>query len=197
MPDSFDGGRLNSDDDQKKISPGGRRWYYAPWLRRNRARLPMNSDIEVARNVVGVPVIVRIRPRYLVAAALGGALGAGARYALAQVTPIWQTVSAGTVVVNILGPFLLGMFLQALAERPETRNTRFLRLLVAVGFLGALTSYAQLAVDVIVVAENDHPLLAGGYGVATLMVGAGAVWLGILSAKQARRLTRRSRGVNG
>ncbi len=95
------------------------------------------------------------------------------------------------MLVNIVGPFLLGVFLQALAEHPETRRTRFFRLLVAVGFLGALTSYAQLAVDVVIVAENHHVLLAAGYAVATLTVGAVAVWLGILSAKNCHRIARR------
>ncbi|WP_087130204.1 fluoride efflux transporter FluC [Microbacterium esteraromaticum] len=151
----------------------------------------MNSDIEVARTITGVPVIVRVRPRYLVVAALGGALGAGARFMIAQATPIWETLSFGTVIVNILGPFLLGAFLQALAERPETRRTRFARLLVAVGFLGALTSYAQLAVDVVTVAENHHVLLGVGYAVGTLIAGAGAVWLGIMSVKSWHRILRR------
>ena len=191
MPESPDGGRVNTDDEPVKVAPSGRPWYAVRWRRRNRARLPMNSDIEVARNIVGVPVIVRIRPRYLAVAALGGALGAGARFALAQTTPVWQTVSAGTVLVNLLGPFLLGVFLQALADRPETRNTRFLRLLVAVGFLGALTSYAQLAVDVVVLAENHHVSVAAAYALATLIAGAGAVWLGIMTAKLSHRIVQR------
>lgn len=151
----------------------------------------MNSDIEVARTVTGVPVIVRLRPRYLAVAALGGAVGAAGRFLLAQATPVWQTLSLGTVIVNILGPFLLGAFLQALAERPETARTRFVRLLVAVGFLGALTSYAQLAVDVVVMAENHHVLLAIGYAAATLLAGTGAVWLGIMSTSSWRRFQRR------
>lgn len=151
----------------------------------------MNSDIEVARTITGVPVIVRVRPRYLVVAALGGALGAAARYLLVQAAPIWETLSAGTVIVNVLGPFLLGVFLQALAERPETRRTRFSRLLVGVGFLGALTSYAQLAVDVVIVSEHHHALLGIGYAGATLLAGAGAVWLGIASAKAWHRVARR------
>ena len=159
------------------------RWYVPHWPRRRRARLPMNADIEVARNVVGVPVIVRIRPRYLAMAALGGALGASARFALVQISSIWETLSLGTVLVNILGPFFLGVLLQSLAQGEETRRTRVLRLLVGAGFLGALTSYAQLAVDVVIVAENSHLLLAAGYGAATLIAGAGAVWLGIASAK--------------
>ncbi|WP_111719631.1 CrcB family protein [Homoserinimonas sp. OAct 916] len=194
MRDPSDDRQLNpAESDQP---PSRQRWYGARWRRRTPARLPMNSDIEVARNVVGVPVIVQIRPRYLAVAAIGGALGAAARFVLTQSTPIWETLSAGTVVVNIVGPFFLGVLLQALAERTETRRTRALRLLVGVGFLGALTSYAQLAVDVVVVAENTHVLLAAGYAAATLVAGAGAVWLGIFSAKNWHRLVRQRERVD-
>ena len=60
---------------------------------------------------LGVPVIIRIRPLSLAVVAFEGALGAGARFAIAQTFPTWQTVSAGTVVLNLLGPLLLGVFL--------------------------------------------------------------------------------------
>ncbi|MEO7147514.1 MAG: hypothetical protein ABIW81_07155, partial [Terrimesophilobacter sp.] len=33
--------------------------------RRSRALLPMNSDVEVTRTVVGVPVALRIQPQFL------------------------------------------------------------------------------------------------------------------------------------
>ena len=142
-------------------------------------------------------MIVRVQPRYLVAAALGGALGAAVRFLLVQGSPIWETLSAGTVIVNILGPFLLGVFLQALAERPETRRTRLARLLVSVGFLGALTSYAQLAVDVVIVSEHHHVMLAVGYAAATLIAGAAAVWLGIASVKVRHWVARRRGRATG
>lgn len=184
-------GRRNPSGARQGAAAFGRLRHVTPWRRRAPARLPMNSDIEVARTVTGVPVIVRLRPRYLAVAALGGAVGTAVRFLLVEATPVWETLSLGTVIVNIVGPFLLGAFLQALAERPETRRTRLLRLLVAVGFLGALTSYAQLAVDVVVVAENHHVLLALGYAAATLLAGTGAVWLGIMSTRSWRRSPRR------
>lgn len=187
---------LNAPDDRthrttdELQAPIRRPWYFPRWRRRFRARLPMNSDIEVTRTVLGMPEMIRIRPRHLALAALGGGLGAAVRFIIAQTTPIWETLSLGTVIVNVVGPFLLGLLLQTLAERRESRQMRVIRLLTAVGFLGALTSYAQLAVDIVIVAERHHILLAVSYGTATLLAGAGAVWLGILTSKNWYRVLR-------
>lgn len=135
--------------------------------------------------------MIRIRPSYVGLAAFGGALGTVARFGLTAVAPTWETLSAGTVVVNLLGPFLLGLLLQSLVEGAETRRRRALRLLVGVGFLGAFTSYAQLAVDTIVVAEHGHVLLAAAYAVATIVAGAAAAWLGIFTASHWHTKARR------
>ncbi|CAO1649122.1 Fluoride-specific ion channel FluC [Salinibacterium sp. NYA9b] len=198
MPDTPDdrtrGDRTPTDRAQAEAdelhAPLRRPWYFPRWRRRLRARLPMNSDIEITRTVVGMPEMIRIRPRHLALAALGGGLGAAVRFIIAQTTPIWETLSLGTVVVNIAGPFLLGLLLQTLAERQESRRMRVIRLLTAVGFLGALTSYAQLAVDIVIVSEHHHVLLAVAYGSATLIAGAGAVWLGVFTSKSWYRIVR-------
>ncbi|MEO7007290.1 MAG: CrcB family protein [Terrimesophilobacter sp.] len=154
---------------------GTRHWY------RFRG-LPLNSDLEVSRNIAGVPVPIRLRLSYIGLAALGGALGTAARFGLVQIAPTWETLSAGTVTVNLLGPFFLGLLLQSLAIGAESNDRRTLRLLVGTGFLGAFTSYAQLAVDTIIVAQRGHLLLAGSYAVATIAAGAAATWLGIFVA---------------
>lgn len=159
--------------------------------RRSREALPINSDIEIARSVAGVSVMIRIRPSYLALAALGGALGTAARFGITTVAPTWENLSAGTVLVNLLGPFLLGVLLQTLAEEMESKRRRLMQLLIGVGFLGAFTSYAQLAVDVVTVFENAHVLLAVTYGLATIAAGAVAAWLGIVTASHRRRGTRR------
>ena len=164
--------------------------------RRSRVFLPMNSDIEVTRTVVGVPVAIRLQPHFLALAALGGAVGALCRYLLTLVAPTWETLSAGTATVNLLGPYLLGVLLQSLAEGTETPQRRTLRLLIGVGFLGAFTSYAELALDVVTVSENGHPLIALSYAVLTIVLGAAATWFGIFIAHRVmrqhqRRLRRR------
>jgi CrcB protein len=157
--------------------------------RRTHDALPMDSDVEVSRTVAGVPVPIRLRPHYLALVALGGAAGTLARFGLTTVAPSWDTLSLGTVAVNLLGPFLLGALLQSLAVGPETSMRRTLRLMVGTGFLGAFTSYAQLAVDTVNVFDNGQPLLAGAYALATVVTGVCAVWLGIFitSRRQLRR----------
>lgn len=157
--------------------------------RRSRVLLPMNSDIEVSRTVVGVPVVIRLRPSDLWLAALGGAFGSLARFLLVQVSPAWDTLSAGTMIANVLGPLLLGVLLQSLSAGQETPRRRTLRLLVGVGFLGAFTSYAQLALDIIQLGESGQVALAAVYGFGTLVLGAAATWLGIFAA--GRHLFRR------
>jgi CrcB protein len=147
----------------------------------------MNSDIEVARTVVGVPVAVRIRPGYLGMAMLGGAVGTLARFGLTLVAPSWASLNTGTMIVNLLGPFLLGALLQALSEGTETSRRRGLRIVVGVGFLGALTSYAELALDIVTVAARGDLLLALAYGVGTIALGALATWLGIFTAARWQR----------
>lgn len=149
----------------------------------------MNSDIEVSRTVVGVPVVVRLRPSDLGWAALGGALGSLTRYGLVQVGTVWDGLSAGTAIVNIVGPFFLGVLLQSLSTGQETPQRRTMRLLIGVGYLGALTSYAELALDIIQLGESGQWLLATTFGLGTLVLGVAATWFGIFLA--GRRLFRR------
>lgn len=157
--------------------------------RRSRVLLPMNSDIQVSRTVVGVPVVIRLRPSDLGFAALGGALGSLTRFTLVRLGPGWDGLSAGTAIVNIVGPFFLGVLLQSLSAGQETPRRRTLRLLIGVGFLGALTSYAELALDIIQLGESGQWILALSYGAATLVMGVAATWFGIFLS--GRRLFRR------
>ena len=174
---------LRLPEPEEALPPAGGRWgLLARLWRRSRVLLPMNSDIEVSRTVVGVPVVIQIRPSDLGFAALGGALGSLARYGLVQVSPGWDGLSAGTAIVNILGPFLLGVLLQSLSTGQETPRRRTLRLFIGVGFLGALTSYAELALDIIQLGETGQWLLAAAYGTGTLVLGVAATWFGIFLA---------------
>lgn len=176
--------------DELPPPPRSGRWSALARLwRRSRVLLPMNSDIEVSRTVVGVPVVIQLRPSDLGFAALGGALGSLTRFGLVQWSPGWDGLSAGTTIVNIVGPFLLGVLLQSLSTGQETPRRRTMRLLVGVGFLGALTSYAELALDIIQLGESGQWILATSYGAGTLVLGAAATWFGIFLA--GRNLFRR------
>jgi CrcB protein len=127
----------------------------------------------------------RIPRSVLASVAVGGALGAPARYGVTQLINVpkdgfpWATFS-----VNVTGSFALGVVLTLLLERLSP--TRHLRPFLATGFLGAYTTYSTFAVDTDVLAKDGHPLRALLYVGATLLAGFLAVWAGIAAARLGR-----------
>ena len=103
--------------------------------------------------------------------ALGGAAGATLRYAATWSANPWLV----TLAVNAAGAFALGVLLARLAARPEREAV--LRPLVAVGFLGAFTTFSAFAV--LMVMLSPFPLATLGYGAAMLLVGLGAARAGL------------------
>jgi fluoride exporter len=96
--------------------------------------------------------------------AAGGAAGSVARYLMAS--GIQQATSMafplGTVLVNILGCFLIGILYVLLVARPDPRND--LRALLMVGVLGGFTTFSSFSLETVTLAMN------GNYVRATLNV---------------------------
>jgi fluoride exporter len=117
-----------------------------------------------------------------VAIALGGALGALARYEIAQ----WIKVAPegfpwATFVTNLSGAFVLGFFVTLVLER--LRPTRYLRPFFAVGFLGAYTTFSTLAVETVLLLKNGHIVLGVGYTLVSIAAGLVLAYLGIVLAR--------------
>jgi CrcB protein len=120
------------------------------------------------------------RRRLLVlgAVALGGALGAPARYGISLLVFITPgTFPWGTFWTNISGSFALGLLLAVLLERFPP--SRYLRPFVATGFLGAYTTYSTFAVETDLLVRNGHVGVALSYVLASLVGGFAAVWTGL------------------
>ncbi|MCU1462022.1 MAG: CrcB family protein [Acidimicrobiales bacterium] len=119
------------------------------------------------------------------AIALGGALGAPARYGVAQlVHGAPGRFPWATLWTNLSGSLALGIVLVVLVERfPPARHARPF---VATGFLGAYTTYSTFAVDTDVLVQHGHVATAAAYVVASMVGGFVAVWLGV-SLARARR----------
>ena len=116
-------------------------------------------------------------------AALGGALGALARWAIAEALPFsppgWPWA---TLLVNLAGCFLIGLLLAVLAGRsPEPP---WARPLVGVGVLGGFTTYSAFAVEVVRLVEDAAPARAAGYVLASVVGGVAAVVLGAGAARR-------------
>jgi fluoride exporter len=137
------------------------------------------------------------QPLLVLAVAVGGLLGTPVRYAVGRWLPTpadgWPTA---TFLVNLVGAFLLGVLLEALARRgPDVGGRRALRLFAGTGFCGALTTYSTLAVEVDLLADADRWPTAVGYGVASVVAGLGAAAAGIAVAGGFDRLRGRRAGT--
>jgi fluoride exporter len=115
--------------------------------------------------------------------ACGGALGALARYEIAQ----WITVAPdgfpwATFVTNLSGAFVLGFFVTFVLER--LRPTRYLRPFFAVGFLGAYTTFSTLAVETVLLLKDGHVVVGVGYTLASIVAGLALAYLGIVLARR-------------
>jgi CrcB protein len=120
--------------------------------------------------------------------AVGGFAGTLARYGLDRAEPTHaQAWPWATFVANVVGAFVLGLLLEALARRGPDDGWRLrTRLLAGTGFCGAFTTYSALAVETDLLVRDHRPGLASGYFAATVVVGLGATVLGLLAAGRAR-----------
>jgi len=118
----------------------------------------------------------------LAAIALGGALGAPARYGVAQLVHVApDTFPWATFWTNITGSFAVGALLGLLTDRFPP--SRYLRPFVATGFLGAYTTYATFAVETTLLVKDGHPAIATAYAGSSLVAGLAAVWVGLVVAR--------------
>ena len=105
--------------------------------------------------------------------AVGGALGALARYGLGGwVQARSDAFPWGTLLVNVLGSFLLGFLfrtLDAVAATPELRQA------ITVGFLGSFTTFSAFSFEIVALAQSSE------WGRA-LLYATGSVLLGVLAA---------------
>jgi len=115
--------------------------------------------------------------------ALGGALGALARYSLG----VWvyermgTRFPYGTVVINVTGCFLMGLVLAILDTHMELNPAW--RYTIPVGFIGAYTTFSTFEYETLHAAQNGEPAIAFLYFGVSLILGFVGVWLGMLSGR--------------
>jgi len=123
----------------------------------------------------------RTEPDVLVAIALGGALGTPARYEVSQLIHVAKdTFPWATLVINVSGAFVLGLFLTLVERFPPTR---YLRAFFAIGFLGSFTTFSTMAVDTVLLVKDHQIVLGIGYLCASIAAGLASCYLGIVLAR--------------
>ena len=107
--------------------------------------------------------------------ALGGALGAGLRYliGLAVAFPF------GTLAVNVIGSFAMGIAFVVLAEKGLERWMP----LVMTGVLGGFTTFSAFSLDAFRLYEAGRISAAGGYVAASVVLSILALIVGVVITK--------------
>lgn len=98
----------------------------------------------------------------ILAVAVGGALGALARYGLHGAVHRWagEAFPWGTAAANLLGCFLFGAVWALLNDRAETPPPA-VRLALLVGFMGAFTTFSTYIFEAAALLRHQAFLLAG------------------------------------
>jgi CrcB protein len=115
----------------------------------------------------------------LVLVGIGGFIGSTLRFlASGYVQQVADSAQFpyGTVVVNLLGCFLIGL----LSQLAETRGafTPEARALVFIGFLGGFTTFSTFGVETMNLLRDGEALLAMTNVSVQVVLGLGAVWIG-------------------
>ena len=113
-------------------------------------------------------------PAYLVGT--GAAVGAVARYLVADLVVRWQgsgPFPTSTLVVNVIGSFVLGLVVFGGASEPAA-------LLIGTGACGAFTTYSSFSVQTVRLWEDDRAGLAAVNAVGNFAfcgIAVGLAWL--------------------
>jgi CrcB protein len=127
-----------------------------------------------------------IHPTVLAVIALGGALGALARWIVAEGLPHdagqfpWDTL-----LTNVTGCFLIGVVMVLVIERWPRRP--LIRPFFGTGILGGFTTFSTYAVDTRTLLAADRPGVALGYLAGTLAFGLVAVVAGLRATERVIR----------
>lgn len=113
--------------------------------------------------------------------AAGGALGAVSRFAVVRASSVLSGgFPLGTLLVNVLGCLLAGLFIQWLALRaPDSA----LRPLVQVGFFGAFTTFSAFSVDSWQLFQNGQYAVVGINVLLNVVLSLCAVVVGVQAAR--------------
>lgn len=130
--------------------------------------------------------------------AIGGSLGALTRYGvgLAAAKYLGRGFAWGTLAVNVAGCFVMGIVLEVmlnLESRPAEAITPAIKLQmalwrqgVAIGFLGALTTFSTFGADTLRDLEGGRPWVSLANVTANLVLSLVAAWVGVMVMRGGR-----------
>lgn len=113
------------------------------------------------------------------AVGIGGAVGSVLRY--------WTIVACGrlcgsafpwgTLTVNVLGSFVMGVLIELFARRWSADEAT--RALLTVGLLGGYTTFSTFSLDMAVLMQRGEIVLPATYAVASVVLSVGGLFAGL------------------
>ena len=121
-------------------------------------------------------------PAHFLAVAVGSAFGGAARFALTAAVGARAGVAfpVGTLTVNILGCFALGVLMQWTVGRADLTQ-----LLLTTGFCGGFTTFSTFSYEAIRLAQEGLWSRASAYVALSVGAGLAALWVGMMATRAA------------
>jgi len=115
--------------------------------------------------------------------AVGGSIGATTRYLVSTwaADKFGTNFPYGTLIVNVVGCFIIGAFMTLATERMIV--SPYWRLLITVGFVGGLTTFSSYSYETLKLLQEADIMMAMSNLLANLILGFFATWLGMSAAR--------------
>ncbi len=112
--------------------------------------------------------------------ALGGALGASGRFFVTSTMGrmIGHGFPWGTVIVNVLGSFIMGALISFMAIKWSTSAE--MRAFLTTGILGGFTTFSAFSLDFVTLIERKENVAAIGYAAGSVGLSILAVFAGLV-----------------
>jgi CrcB protein len=113
---------------------------------------------------------------------IGGGLGSLVRWGASGwiANTIGQTFPWGTLVVNVSGSFIIGLFAAATGPEGRWMAPATFRQFFMLGICGGYTTFSSFSLQTLNLAENGQWFKAGANSVLSLVLCLVGVWLGHL-----------------
>jgi CrcB protein len=118
----------------------------------------------------------------------GAGIGGALRHAvnLAAVRLLGYGFPFGTLIVNVIGSFLIGVLAGYFAYR--TGLNQHLRLFMTTGILGGFTTFSAFSLDAALLIERNSYALAAGYVLGSVGLALAGLFLGLAMFRQGASL---------
>ncbi len=120
----------------------------------------------------------------ILAVALGGSFGAVTRFLVSSGIYQWlgRGFPYGTLVVNIMGSFLLGLLTETLILQRITITFEY-RAAILIGFIGSFTTFSTFSLETFYLLEQGHLSKAALNIAVSISACVLAIWLGLLCGR--------------